>query len=38
MIDCGMFCRDCGGFHLFFRRFAMCVAAKIWCGNGKNDV
>ena len=20
MIDCGMFCRSCGGFHVFFRR------------------
>ena len=45
MIDCGMFCRGCGGFYVFFRRlrclFAVkCSAemAKMRCKNGKNMV
>ena len=45
MIDCCMFCRGCGGFHVFFRRlrclFAvkmMCENGKIWCENCENVV
>ena len=40
--DCGMFCRGCGGFNVFFRRlqglFAVkmrCKNGKIWCENGE---
>ena len=40
--DCGIFCRGCGGFYVFFRRLQGLFAAKmqsengeIWCGNGK---
>ena len=35
MIDCGMFCRGCGGFNVFFRRLQGLFAAKMWCGNGE---
>gem|GEM_PF-5555360 len=35
MIDCGMFCRGCGGFYVFFRRLRCLFAMKMLCGNGK---
>ena len=38
MIDFGMFCRACGGFHVFFRRLQGLFAAKMRCENGKSIV
>ena len=38
MIDCGMFCRGCGGFYVLFRRLQGLFAVKMRCGNGKNAV
>ena len=38
MIDCGMFCRACGGFNVFFRRLQGLFAAKMRCENGKSIV
>ena len=35
MIDCGIFCRGCGGFYVFFRRLLCLFAVKMRCGNGK---
>ena len=35
MIDCGMFCRGCGGFYVFFRRLQGLFAVKMRCGNGE---
>ena len=35
MIDCGMFCRACGGFYVLFRRLQGLFAMKMMCGNGK---
>ena len=36
--DCGMFCRGCGGFNVFFRRLQDLFTVKMRCGNGKNMV
>ena len=35
MIDCGVFCRGCGGFYVLFRRLQGLFAVKMRCGNGK---
>ena len=35
MIDCGMFCRCCGGFYVLFRRLQCLFAVKMQCGNGR---
>ena len=35
MIDCGIFCRGCGGFYVLFRCLQGLFAVKIWCGNGE---
>ena len=35
MIDCGIFCRGCGGFYMFFRRLQGLFAVKMQCGNGE---
>ena len=35
MIDCGIFCRGCGGFYVFFRRLQGLFAVKMMCGNGE---
>ena len=38
MIDCGVFCRGCGCFYVFFRRLQGLFVVKMRCGNGENVV
>ena len=35
MIDCGMFCRGCGGFYVLFRRLQGLFAVKMRCENSE---